>query len=78
MTRKQTLKVIAELYNENTCNIYKETQCLAEVDGNKVVIKPINADTTFYHMETVSELAKLFQLNCYIKYQDGNMMAVIF
>lgn len=78
MTRKQTLRAIAELYNANTCNSYERTRCQAVVVGNQVVIRSINEDTCFYHADVVAELANAFQLAFYIKYEDGFMKGIIF
>lgn len=78
MTRKQTLKTIAELYNANTCNSYEETRCQAIVSGNMVIIRSIKESTCFYHSDVVAELANAFQLSHYIKYEDGFMKGIIF
>lgn len=77
MTRKQTLKTIAELYNAHTCNTYEETRCQAIVVGDEVIIRSIKESNTFYHADVVAELANAFQLNHYIKYEDGFMKGII-
>lgn len=78
MTRKQTLRTIAELYNANTCNTYEVTRCQAVVVDDEVVIRSIKEDICFHHADVVVELAKAFQLHCFIKYEDGFMKGIIF
>jgi len=77
MTRKQTLRTIAELFNANTCNTYEETRCQAVVVEDQVVIRSIKEDTCFYHADVVAELANAFQLHSFIKYEDGFMKGII-